>query len=1168
MAFLVTITTVMPESVYAAQVTTGGLGRPIISVNGIPSAGQTSDSGEALPNESESLDETDSLDEIDSSDELGFSEETVSGDEIDSFGEKGKLNYLYLENKFIETPGEQNVLVGFGDEETVITGGTLELKNYDTEEILTYSSEDALDNAILFNMAFSSEEKGIYEVTGVTVRTEDGKETRVPLSDTGMAKVYFGVDEEFSESEEEIDLLDASSIEMQIVSFDESISEVETESITAAVENALDEAKEAVIEEQVSRPQTYSAAVPMAANAVAPISAGGKLVVVLDPGHDATHAGASANGLREEELTLKIAQYCKAELEQYNGVAVYMTRTSASCPHPGTTSTVDNYDRVEYAKSVGADIYVSIHLNSAGASAKGSEVYYPNPSYNSNIGTKGANLATQILRQLKALGLADRGIKIRNSEDNSLYPDGSLADYYGVIKNSKLAGFPGVIIEHAFVTNAEDAAFLKNEANLKNIGVADATGIANYLGLSKIKITSSAPVIQNVNNGAGTFEVSVSGVSPVASVSNVRVGVWSAANGQDDLKWYNMTNTGNGTYKLTIDIKNHNYETGLYNAHVYATDIQGGSHFLGGPSCVIDKVTAKIDKLSATVSADEKNVTITATSSTGLSNLRFAVWSAVNGQDDLIWYTAKNSGNGTWSVTVPVSAHKGSSGVYNVHAYGGNIYASNSLLGNVTFNIAGPTKGTVSAKNVNEGAGTFTAEVRGASSASGISEVRIAVWSKSDQSNIKWYTAAKQSDGSYAVNVNLANHGYEYGKYNIHAYVKDGNGIQILTAGSVTISQPKAVVTAAGNGNQTQYALRASNVGYAGGVKEVRFAVWSVANGQDDIVWYKGQNNGSGVWSANAVIANHKTAGTYNVHMYIVDAKGGLHLGGSTTFSVNANTASSVSLANVRESDGTFTVQINGVSAVSGISNVRVAVWCAANQRDIVWYSATDLKNGNYQVGVDVRNHQSNTGTYQIHVYVTGKNGVNTLVGSTTCRMLNVTNILHPIMGSTSVTVDQLVAYYNSSGATYPSYYAGTEAPTLRQFCQIYINECNAEGVKAEVAFVQAMKETNFLRYGGDVNISQFNFAGIGATGGGVPGNSFSSVTVGIRAQVQHLKAYASNDPLNQGCVDPRFQYVTRNTAPYCEWLGINENPYKAGWATAVRYGYDIVDRLTKLKQL
>ena len=72
------------------------------------------------------------------------------------------------------------------------------------------------------------------------------------------------------------------------------------------------------------------------------------IVVVLDPGHDDTHAGARRNGLEEEDLTLKIAQYCKAELSQYNGVTVYMTRESGACANGGgaVTSTECNAKRV------------------------------------------------------------------------------------------------------------------------------------------------------------------------------------------------------------------------------------------------------------------------------------------------------------------------------------------------------------------------------------------------------------------------------------------------------------------------------------------------------------------------------------------------------------------------------------------------------------------------------------------------------------------------------------------------------------------------------------------------------------------------------------------------------------------------------------------------------
>lgn len=102
----------------------------------------------------------------------------------------------------------------------------------------------------------------------------------------------------------------------------------------------------------------------------------GRLTVVLDAGHDSTHHGASRSGLKEEELTLKIAQYCKAELEQYQGVDVYLTRSSNACPNPGTSSTMDNYYRMVWASNMGADVYISLHLNvSQSAATSGVEVY-------------------------------------------------------------------------------------------------------------------------------------------------------------------------------------------------------------------------------------------------------------------------------------------------------------------------------------------------------------------------------------------------------------------------------------------------------------------------------------------------------------------------------------------------------------------------------------------------------------------------------------------------------------------------------------------------------------------------------------------------------------------------------------------------------------------------
>ena len=172
----------------------------------------------------------------------------------------------------------------------------------------------------------------------------------------------------------------------------------------------------------------------------------------------------------------------------------------------------------------------------------------------------------------------------------------------------------------------------------------------------------------------------------------------------------------------------------------------------------------------------------------------------------------------------------------------------------------------------------------------------------------------------------------------------------------------------------------------------------------------------------------------------------------------------------------------------------------------------------------------------------------------------------YPIMGSSDITVQEMVDYFNASGEEYPAEELSEGgADSIETFCQMYYDEATVEGVRPEVAFAQTMKETGFLQYGGDASIEQFNFAGLGTTGNGVPGNSYPDVQTGIRAQIQHLKAYATSDALNQECVDDRYEYVKKGSAPYVQWLGQQENPEGLGWATEDNYGYDIVGMIEEM---
>ena len=147
------------------------------------------------------------------------------------------------------------------------------------------------------------------------------------------------------------------------------------------------------------------------------------------------------------------------------------------------------------------------------------------------------------------------------------------------------------------------------------------------------------------------------------------------------------------------------------------------------------------------------------------------------------------------------------------------------------------------------------------------------------------------------------------------------------------------------------------------------------------------------------------------------------------------------------------------------------------------------------------------------------------------------------IMGVSFVNYDQMAGYYLSKVGmgVYPSdIYKDQGACSIDEFCKTLISEASFEGVRPEVLFAQVMIETGWLRFGGNVSAGQCNFGGLGSTDSGVAGASFDSVGIGLRdvrtgilAQVQHLKAYASTDPLRGDCVDPRFSMVKRGSAQY-----------------------------------
>ena len=371
------------------------------------------------------------------------------------------VGFVYFDESSPSAGGSQLVVVALDDESIELTSAELTLTAPSGASVKATASEYA-GNAALFSVDVP--EAGEYRLERMEgASAADSRTLLVDLSSCEGEPYAFMVAEPQAE---------AFSLS------DESTGGVSVYALTD--DGQLEEASSFEEAAQLSAEAAPAVAGRSAASGAR--SPSGKFVVALDPGHGGSEPGASANGLVERELTWKIALYCKEALESYANVEVVLTR--------GSDEKVSLVERVNRAVDAGANVFVSLHLNSGPASGNGAEVWYPNDSsYRHELHEEGAQLSSKILEKLTALGLTDRGIKVRDSErvDGEgpfYYPDGSIQDYYTVIEASREAGIVGIIVEHAFLSNKSDSDKLKSEAFLKELGYADAEGIAETYKLS------------------------------------------------------------------------------------------------------------------------------------------------------------------------------------------------------------------------------------------------------------------------------------------------------------------------------------------------------------------------------------------------------------------------------------------------------------------------------------------------------------------------------------------------------------------------------------------------------------------------------------------------------------------------------------------------------------
>ena len=776
----------------------------------------------------------------------------------------------------------------------------------------------------------------------------------------------------------------------------------------------------------------------------------GVFTIVLDPGHGGSDPGALGFGLRESDLTLSIGKYCQQTLSQYAKTKVYMTRTSDTF--------VDLKPRANFAKSVGADLFVSLHINSSSASsANGAEIWVPSPgTWFPAFNGVGEGLACEMLSKLKALGLADRDTVWDNYEVNGekkYYPDGSWADSLSVIRNCREAGIMAILVEHGFISNQSDAKFLSSEANLKKLGEADAQGIVDYYGLKLPQpLYGFADVFDDTPHSGEIGWMAASGISEGFSDGTFR-GLTQVA--RQDLAAFLYRLAGSPEYSPTQEDQSRFSDVNAATPHakeiwwLASNDITSGfpdGTFRGTSTVARQDMAALLRRFTARF-LDPSAATYHPSSSDMAAFLD--VSHSTTHAEDIWWLASEEISSG-----------------YSDKTFRGTSAAARQDMAAFLWRASNLPSYRASAEDKE----AFTDVNEDTSHAQDI-----------------WWLAAKGISTGYP----------------------DGT----FKGQDTVVRQDMAAFL---------YRLAGSPAYTPSQADKKQFVDVTEKTPHAREIW----------WMASIGLTQGYGDGTFRPQ--------------------NAVTRADMA-AFMRRFYKAFSQhdQFRNWTPSSKAKQRFLDVNSATNKcEDIWWLGATGISLGFADARFDP------TGSVVRQDMAAFLHRLNSRANRPTGAQL------YSIMGESSASAKQMVAYFTSVDARDPeSVYESKGAPTIDAFAQIVVEEAQAEGVKAEIVFCQAMKETGWLRFGGSVKPDQCNFAGLGATGGSVSGAVFPDVRTGIRAQVQHLKAYASTDPLVNKCVDPRFSYVKRGSATTLASLN-------GKWAVpGNHYGEDIFEMFNGLRE-
>ena len=428
----------------------------------------------------------------------------------------------------------------------------------------------------------------------------------------------------------------------------------------------------------------------------------------------------------------------------------------------------------------------------------------------------------------------------------------------------------------------------------------------------------------------------------------------------------------------------------LPSKHVFDHSVDYTGRFTANASAEVD---ATQGNLSGTISIVNNNPTVgsfdvvisNVKAPNGVETVSVPIWSEINGQDDIIWYTANRQNNGTYTVNVKASAHKNSTGLYNIHLYYVQKDGQLTGVGGTTTQVfIGKTpeqlkpKASFAIENNNAKAGTFDAVITNISAPLGVKEVLVPSWSlENGQDDLIWHKATKQTDGSYRVTIKASEHKGTKGNYRADAYIVDNSNNRHYIAEKVVAvdyARPSGVLMIENNNTAAgTFDAVVRNIVAPTGLKEVLVPSWSLAGGQDDLIWHKATRQADGSYRVTIKATDHKNStGKYRADAYLVDdSNKRFYLTEKVVEVSQTRPSASLFIENNNADLGTFDAVIRNIVAPNGVKEVLVPSWSLVNgQDDLVWHKASRQSDGSYRVTIKASEHKNSLGNYRADVYI------------------------------------------------------------------------------------------------------------------------------------------------------------------------------------------------------